>query len=73
MIEHSITPTVEEFRAKIAELEHIVLMCCGHWRKENEKMKRALKKHQCPDDGSTDTVCYPNNHKCPARRLAREK
>lgn len=29
----------------------------------------ALGSHECPDDGSIDTPCYPNNHVCPARIL----
>ena len=30
--------------------------------------EEALEKHICPDDGSIDTRCYPDNHKCSARK-----
>ena len=33
-----------------------------------EKMEAALREHQCPNDGSIDTVCYPHNDKCTARK-----
>ena len=28
----------------------------------------ALEDHLCPDDGSIDTRCYPDNHNWSARR-----
>lgn len=37
-----------------------------------KQMRQALHTHACPDDGSIDTRCYPDNHNCPARELSKE-
>ena len=41
----------------------------GELRSKIAALENACRSHACPDDGSIDTVCYPDNHKCPARRL----
>jgi hypothetical protein len=40
--------------------------------REIVRLRAACRSHACPDDGSTDTRCYPDNHTCQARELGGE-